>query len=98
MFDFTSRYYSIETTTLTEADGRVIAYVRRRFLPPLDSMQLLTDVTVVQGDRLDIITGRTLGAPEQFWWVCDANSSMNPFDLAAQMGRTVHIPMPQART
>ena len=34
MFDPTSRYAAIETATLTDADGRVIAYERRRFLPP----------------------------------------------------------------
>ncbi len=97
MFDFTSRYYSIQTATLTDADGRVLVYVRRRFLPRFETLQILADVTVTQGDRLDVITARTLGAPEQFWRVCDANSAMNPADLTAEIGRVVHIPMPQAQ-
>jgi hypothetical protein len=97
MFDFTSRYYSVETTTLTDANGHVIAYKRRRFLPSFGTMQILAEVTVTQGDRLDLMTARTLGAPEQFWRVCDANAVMNPFDLTAEPGSTVHIPMPQAQ-
>jgi hypothetical protein len=97
MFDFTSRYYSIATKTLIDADGRTVAYVGRRFLPPLGTMQILAEVTVTQGDRLDSITARTLGVPEQFWRVGDANSVMNPIDLTAETGRVVHIPMPQAQ-
>ena len=34
MFDHLSRYYNIETTTLALPDGRMVSYVRRRFLPP----------------------------------------------------------------
>lgn len=96
MFEATSRYASIETATLTTADGRVIAYKRRRFLPQGDAMPLLVEVTVAQGDRLDLITARTLGDPEQFWRVADANNAMNPFDLTAEPGRTVRVPVPQA--
>ena len=61
MFDFTSRYYSIGTATLTDSDGRVIAYVSRRFLPPLETVQTFAEITVTQGDRLDLITARTPG-------------------------------------
>jgi len=59
-------------------------------------MPLLVEVTVTQGDRLDLITARTLGDPEQFWRVCDANNAMNPPDLTAEVGRTLRIPIPQA--
>jgi hypothetical protein len=97
MFDFTSRYDSIETTTLVDADGRVTAYKRRRFLPPGGSLQTLAEIKVMQGDRPDLIAARTLGVPEQFWRVCDANSVMNPAELTAEIGSTVRIPMPQAQ-
>ena len=70
MFDFTSRYNTIETATFTDTDGRVVTYKRRRFLPPIETMQILAEITVTQGDRVDLITARTLGAPEQFWRVC----------------------------
>jgi hypothetical protein len=95
MFDPTSRYYTLETATLTIADGRVVAYKRRRFLPQGQSMPLLLEVTITQGDRLDLITARTLGNAEAFWRVCDANDAMNPDDLTAEPGRTLRVPIPQ---
>lgn len=96
MFEHTSRYYTLETATLTAPDGRVIAYKRRRFLPRGESMPLLAEVSVTQGDRLDLITARTLGDPEQSWRVCDANNAMNPFDLTTEPGVTLRVPVPQA--
>jgi hypothetical protein len=95
MFEPTSRYYPLETTTLTAPDGRVIAYKRRRFLPPSETMPALGEVGVTQGDRLDLITSRTLGNPEQFWRVCDANNTLNPFDLITEAGAQLRIPVPQ---
>ena len=95
MFDPTSRYYDIEETTLTTRDGRVIAYKRRRFLPKGENMPTLVEVTVNQGDRLDLITARALGDPEQFWRVCDANNAMNPSDLTAEPGQVLKVPIPQ---
>jgi hypothetical protein len=97
MFDHTSRYYPLETATLTRPDGRQIAYKRRRFLPPAEAMTTLAEVTVIQGDRLDLITARTLGVPEQFWQICDANNAMNPADLTGEVGRVLRIPIPQAQ-
>jgi hypothetical protein len=102
MFEHTSRYYNLETATLTALDGRMIAYKRRRVLPRAESMPLLAEVDVTQGDRLDLITSRTLGDPEQFWRVCDANNAMNPLDLmsspqgTAEVSATLRIPVPQA--
>lgn len=96
MFEHTSRYYALETAILTTPDGRLITYKRRRFLPQGQSMPLLVEVTVTEGDRLDLITARTLGAPELFWLVCDANQGMNPRDLTAEPGRTLRVPVPQA--
>jgi nucleoid-associated protein YgaU len=95
MFETTSRYYPLETATVTAADGRLIAYKRRRFLPQGDKMPLLLEVTIVQGDRFELITTRTLGDPEQYWRVCDANNAMNPPDLTAEIGRTLRVPIPQ---
>jgi hypothetical protein len=95
MFEHTSRYYNLETATYTTLDGRVVAYKRRRFLPRGEEMPLLLEVTVNESDRLDLITARTLGDPEQFWRVCDANNSMNPVDLTSEPGKVLRIPVPQ---
>jgi hypothetical protein len=95
MFATTSRYYNIENMTLTSADGRVVAYKRRRFLPKGEEMPLLVEVAVTQGDRLDLITARTLGDPQQFWRICDANNAMNPVTLTEKIGTKLRVPIPQ---
>jgi len=95
MFEHTSRYDPIENAIYEAADGRHITYKRRRFLPQCESMPVLAEVNVAVGDRLDLIAARTLGDAEHFWQVCDANNAMNPFDLTAQVGRVLRIPLPQ---
>lgn len=99
MFDPTSRYYSLETAKLevADADGapRVIAYKRRRFIPPADGQTTLVEHTVTQGERLDNITARYLGDPLQFWRICDANLALDPEELTDETGRTIAITMPK---
>lgn len=95
MFEPTSRYANLKTATYTAPDGREITYVRRRFLPQGESQPLLVEVTMTDGDRLDLITARTLGDPEQFWRVADANNAMNPVDLTDEPGQTLRVSMPQ---
>ena len=95
MFEHTSRYDPIENAIYEAADGRHITYKRRRFLPQGEAMPVLAEVTVGVGDRLDLIAARALGDAEHFWQVCDANNAMNPFDLTAEAGRVLRIPLPQ---
>ena len=94
MFEHTSRYYALETAEYKTVDGRKIAYKRRRFLPQGQTLALLQEFIVFDGDRLDRITDDTLGDPEQFWQVCDANDTMNPSDLTAEVGKVIRIPLP----
>ncbi len=95
MFNHTSRYYNLETVKLTLPDGREAVYKRRRFLPKGSAMPLLVEATVADNDRLDLITARTLGDPEHFWRVADANDAMNQFDLTTETGRRLRVPIPQ---
>jgi hypothetical protein len=97
MFDANSRYHDIETATLTTG-GRAITYARRRFLPQGETLPVLVEVTVTDSDRLDLITARTLGDPEQYWRVCDANNAMNPADLTTTAGASLRVPVPQAES
>jgi len=83
MFEYTSRYYNLETVQYTHDDGRKVAYKRRRFLPQGKELPLLQEVMVLEGDRADLITYKTLGDAEQFWQVCDANDILNPTELTA---------------
>jgi hypothetical protein len=96
MFDYTSRYFSLETAEYESPDGRRHPYKRRRFLPPSSAMQMIAEAEVTEGDRLDLITARTLGRGEHFWRVADANDAMNPFALTApeEIGRRLRVPNP----
>lgn len=95
MFEPTSRYANLPDATITLPDGRMVTYKRRRILPRGTDMDTLTEVEVAQADRLDLITARTLGDPEQFWRVADANEAMNPFALTDEPGRRLRVPVPR---
>ena len=90
-FPPTSRYYGVETAALVTADGRTIAYLRRRFVPPPERIGTLAVHVVAQGDRIDNVTATYLGDPEQFWRVCDANYVLRPEELVDEPGREVRI-------
>lgn len=95
MFEPNSRYYAIETVTTTLPDGRAATFKRRRFAPRGESMRLLQEAFVGQGERLDLVTARTLGDPEQFWRICDANEALDPSSLTGVPGRSLRIPIPE---
>jgi hypothetical protein len=85
----------LEQATYTRSDGEEVRYVKRRFLPQGERMPLLATVTVNDGDRLDLITARTLGDPLQFWRLADANNTLYPADLTDEPGRQLRVPVPQ---
>lgn len=94
-FSPTSRYSGIETTTIETPAGKIIIYLRRRFVPSPERFALLQEHVVVQGERLDNITAAYLGDPEQFWRVCDANGAMLPDELTETAGRRLRITLPE---
>lgn len=95
LFPMNSRYQNVETAKLVRADGTEVAYLKRRFVPQPERFALLQEHVVVEGDRLDNITARYLGDPEQFWRVCDANRAMRPDDLTQEIGRRLKITLPE---
>lgn len=95
MFDAGSRYIRLELATHRGEDSREIAYVKRRFLPRGSAMPVLVEVEITEGDRIDLVTSRTLGDPEQFWRVCDANDAMSPLALTERVGQRIRVPIPQ---
>lgn len=95
MLDMKSRYYNVDTVTLTTLDGRMIAYKRRRFVPRPSELLTVSEVIPAEGERLDLLTARTLGDAEQFWHICDANNALSPFELERDIERTLRIPMPR---
>lgn len=96
MFEPNSRYHSIPTATHRTPEGEEIAFKRRRFLPRSGELPELGEVTISEGDRLDLIASRTLGEPESFWQIADANDAMDPAALTATPGRRLRITMPRA--
>jgi hypothetical protein len=94
-FPSNSRYSTIQTATLEMADGKVIVYLRRRFVPPAERFALVREYTVTQGDRLDNLAASLIGDPELFWQLCDANGAMQPGELTATPGRRLRITLPE---
>ncbi|MCD4790093.1 MAG: LysM peptidoglycan-binding domain-containing protein [Bacteroidales bacterium] len=94
-FPLTSRYYGIETVTMEKENGETIIFLSRRFVPQSDRFSLLQEHTVTQGDRLDNITNRYLGDPEQFWQLCDANNVLHPEELTESIGSKIRITLPE---
>jgi hypothetical protein len=99
MFDSTSRYYKLNTSTinLTNSDGttRTVRYVQRRIIPPVGSALTVIEHTITEGDRIDNITARYLGDPTAYWLICDANNVIHPSDLTDTPGRVIEIVLPQ---
>jgi hypothetical protein len=98
LFVATSRYFGLDTETLTKADGTTIIYLKRRFVPSPDGFQLLQVHSVTQGERLDNIAAQFLGDPELFWRLADANGAMRPEELVETVGRQLKITLPQGIT
>jgi hypothetical protein len=94
-FSPTSRYYGFETLKVTLPRGVAVAYLKRRFLPQPEVFSLLQEHIVSRGERLDNITAKYLGDPEQFWRVADANRAMRPEELTEVVGRKVRITLPE---
>jgi hypothetical protein len=94
-FTATSRYAATATAVHTLPDGRDVIYLRRRFLPSPENFALLGEHFVVEHDRLDVLTARYIGDPEQFWRVCDANRALLPDDLTATVGSVIRITLPE---
>lgn len=95
-FEANSRYYMTQTTTFTDADGETVLYLKRRFVPPPETLTRIREHVVQGGDRLDKLAGAYLGDPELFWQICDANRAMQPQDLTETAGVRVVIAMTAA--
>ena len=94
-FPPTSRYYGIEIATREAASGEQVPFLRRRFLPPADSLALLHEHVVSEGERIDLIASREVGDAESYWLICDANDALRPAELERPIGRRLRITLPQ---
>jgi hypothetical protein len=94
-FPATSRYFNVEIATLEDAQGELVRYLRRRFVPAPERFVTIGEHVVVEGDRLDNLSARLIGDPEQFWRLCDANRALEPDELTAKVGRSIRITLPE---
>lgn len=95
LFAVTSRYHHVGTAVHTTLTGKKIIYLKRRLLPPSSNFSLLQEHSVSERERLDNITAKYLGDPEQFWRLCDANDAMHPNELTDTVGRKIRITLPE---
>ncbi len=89
MFFKGSRYEKVAPAQITDSTGRVITYLKVRFIPPTPAVM---GHAVVQGERLDQISYASYKDPQRFWRICDANYATWPDDLTAAAGVTILIP------
>ena len=90
-----SRYFTITTSTLVTSDGRMIPYLKRRFVPAPGRFATLSEHTVVAGDRIDLLAAAYLADAELYWQLCDANGAMRPDELTEIVGRRLRITLPE---
>lgn len=93
-FPADSRYHTVPTRSIKAADGRVIPYLARRFVPPPESFATLSYRVVREGERLDLIAAETSGNPEVFWQLCDANRAIWAEELE-KTGKELRLSLPQ---
>lgn len=90
-----SRYYGLPTAQAQLADGRTVAYVTRRFLPPPENFATVQTVTLAAGQRADQLAAQYLGMAEQWWRLADANGAMQAEAMMAVPGTLLHITLPE---
>lgn len=96
-FGASSRYYGLPTATVQGPNGEVLRYVRRRFIPPASRFTVIREYVAREGDRLDNIAAHSLGDPEQYWRLCDANEVLRPEELE-EPGREMRVTLPAGLT
>lgn len=92
-FPANSRYRDTPAATLALGDGRVVVYLRRRFVPQPEDLAPIKAFVVQEGDRLDNLASEHLGDPELFWRLCDSNRALHPSEVE-EIGRRVVVSWP----
>ena len=95
LFPPESRYHGIAAAQISQPDGTVIAYLKRRFVPPPENFSVVQEHMVVAGDRLDNLAANYVGDPTQYWRLCDANGVIRPVELTETVGKRLNITLPE---
>ena len=96
-FPPTSRYAATPATALDPGgDASPVPYLRRRFCPSPDRFADLYQVTVIEGDRRDVLAARHVGDAELWWRLADANGAIDPREMTERPGTDFGSPWPRA--
>jgi len=95
VYDELSRYRGLPLVKLTFPDGGEVVYVARRFLPQPQQLAEIAQVSVREGDRLDILSSQQFGDARWWWRIADANAALDPADLTARIGTRLRITLPE---
>jgi hypothetical protein len=93
LFGPNSRYAEVGLAEYFDNQGRRCLYLKRRFVPPPESIPTATLHRVKDRERSDTLAASYLGDPELFWRLCDANGVMEDDELE-QIGEIIKIPFP----
>jgi hypothetical protein len=86
------RYATLPIRQRTLADGTVVSYRARRFLPPPGTLPARRRQRLERGTRLDLFAAQVVGDSLSWWRLCDANAVLSPADLEQDPSHPVRIP------
>ena len=92
----TDRYAGVPKLTWTAPDGSDIQYYALPALPQVAAATIAQHAVVTATDRPDLLAARAYGDPLAYWWIANANTWLDPFDMTATAGTVVAIPAPPA--
>jgi hypothetical protein len=95
-FPPTSRYAGVGVDAWDPGNGNPpVPFVRRRLCPRAERFSLLYEVSVVEGDRRDVLAARHVGDAALWWRLADANGVVDPRTLTERVGSRVRITLPE---
>jgi hypothetical protein len=83
-----SRYANVEQITIDAGEQGMVKAVKLRRLPSPPA----APYTVLEHDRVDIVTQRLYQDGTQFWHIGDANTDLEPDHLTDVPGRVIQTP------
>jgi len=90
-----SRYVGVAICLFPGGPGQPeIPYVLRRFIAQRRDIPIAAEHVVRGLERPDLLAAQTLGGPELYWRIADANAVTDPFELTDTLGARVAIPRP----
>lgn len=93
-FSISSRYHSVEISSIENQNGEPVAYVKRRLIPAQENYFVLQKYICSEGDRPDLLAQKFYNDPERFWQILDANVILDPDELTNTPGKIIKISLP----